>query len=178
MDRFFPGVIEATGNPLDVALGSNGFFTVNGPKGPLYTRNGSLRILPTGELANSDGYPLRSTGGSTINVGAGKQINITKEGLVQQDGQSVGQLEVVDFKFHPFSAESRQREFSEHGPEEHPHHRPQSSMWSRASLKAPMFPWPTRPCASWASCGNLKCCKRLSEYRTTWIRNRYRKLRA
>jgi flagellar basal body rod protein FlgG len=94
---FSQGIIETTGNPLDVALGGNGFFTVNGPKGLLYTRNGSLRILPTGELANSDGYPLRSTSGATINVGSGKQINITKEGMVQQDGQSVGQLDVVDF---------------------------------------------------------------------------------
>ena len=95
---FSPGVIVATGNPLDVALGGSGFFSVNGPKGTLYTRSGSFRILPTGELANGDGYTVRSNSGGTINVGSGKQINITKEGIVQQDNQSVGQLEVVDFK--------------------------------------------------------------------------------
>jgi flagellar basal body rod protein FlgG len=95
---FSPGVMETTGNPLDIALAGSGFFTVNGPKGPLYTRNGNLKVLPTGELANAEGYTLRSTTGSTINVGAGKQINITTEGNVQQDGRNVGQLEVVDFK--------------------------------------------------------------------------------
>jgi flagellar basal-body rod protein FlgG len=94
---FSPGIIENTGNSLDVALGGKGFFTVNGPKGLLYTRNGNLRILPSGELANGDGYTLRNTNGTTINVGAGKQINITKEGVVQQDGETVGQLDVVDF---------------------------------------------------------------------------------
>jgi flagellar basal-body rod protein FlgF len=95
---FSPGVLQATGNPLDVALDGKGFFTVNGPQGPLYTRNGSLKILPSGELASGDGYTLRSASGSTISVAAGKQINITKEGNVQQDGQTLGQINVVDFK--------------------------------------------------------------------------------
>jgi flagellar basal-body rod protein FlgF len=95
---FSPGLIEATGSPLDVAITGKGFFGLNSPKGTLYTRNGSFKVLPTGELANSEGYTLRSVGGGTINIGLGKLINITKEGLVQRDGQSVGQLEVVDFK--------------------------------------------------------------------------------
>lgn len=95
---FSAGVIAATGNPLDVALDGSGFFTVIGPKGKLYTRNGSLRILSSGELANSDGYPIRNTNGGAINVAAGKQINITREGIVQQDGQSVGQMDIEDFK--------------------------------------------------------------------------------
>jgi flagellar basal body rod protein FlgG len=94
---FSQGIIETTGNPLDAALAGSGFFTVNGPKGPLYTRNGSFRILPSGDLANGDGYPLQSKNGGTINVSAGKTINITKEGIVQQDGQNVGQLDIVDF---------------------------------------------------------------------------------
>ena len=95
---FSPGNLQATGNPLDVALDGKGFFTVNGPQGLLYTRNGSLKILPSGELATGDGYPIRSAAGSTISVAAGKQINITREGNVQQDGQTLGQINVVDFK--------------------------------------------------------------------------------
>ena len=63
---------------------------MTGSSGPLYTRNGSFKILPSGELANGDGYTLRSTSGGTINVVAGKQINITKEGIVQQDNQFDG----------------------------------------------------------------------------------------
>jgi flagellar basal-body rod protein FlgF len=94
---FSPGILQTTGNPLDVALDGKGFLTVNGPQGPLYTRNGSLKILPSGELANGDGYALRSTTGTTISVAAGKEINITREGNVQQDGQTVGQINVVDF---------------------------------------------------------------------------------
>ena len=71
---------------------------VNGPKGPLYTRSGNFKILPSGELASGDGYTVRSAGGGTIRVVAGKQINITKEGTVQQDGETAGQIEVEDFK--------------------------------------------------------------------------------
>ena len=37
------GPLHATGNPLDVALSGKGFFSVNGPSGPLYTRNGNFR---------------------------------------------------------------------------------------------------------------------------------------
>jgi flagellar basal-body rod protein FlgF len=95
---FSPGNIEATGNPLDAALVGSGFFTVSGPKGTLYTRNGAFKILPSGELASSEGYPLRSKSGGTISVSPGKQIIITKEGSVEQDGQTAGQLDIEDFK--------------------------------------------------------------------------------
>ena len=94
---FSPGVLQATGNPLDVALDGKGFLAANGPQGPLYTRNGGLKILPSGELASGDGYAIRSVTGSTISVAAGKEINITREGTVQQDGQTLGQISVVDF---------------------------------------------------------------------------------
>lgn len=95
---FSVGNIESTGNPLDAALVGNGFFTVNGPKGTLYTRNGAFKVLSSGVLANSDGYALRSTSGGTISVSPGQQINITREGVVQQEGQSAGQLDIEDFK--------------------------------------------------------------------------------
>src|SRR5437899_2614825 len=32
---FAPGVLQTTGNPLDIALPNKGFFTLNGPSGPL-----------------------------------------------------------------------------------------------------------------------------------------------
>lgn len=95
---FSPGPIQVTGNPLDVALNGNGFFVVNGPSGPLYTRSGNLQVLPSGELATSDAYPLRSTTGAPIKTALGKPIEITTDGTVQQDGQTVGQLQVVAFK--------------------------------------------------------------------------------
>src|SRR2546429_990989 len=37
------GTLHSIGNPLDLALSGRGFFAVNGPNGPLYTRNGNFR---------------------------------------------------------------------------------------------------------------------------------------
>jgi flagellar basal-body rod protein FlgF len=95
---FSPGILQTTGNPLDVALPGKGFFAINGPNGTLYTRNGSLQILASGELGSNDGYPVQNAGGGTIHLAPAKSITITPDGTVQQEGQSVGQLAVVDFK--------------------------------------------------------------------------------
>src|ERR1043165_55464 len=43
------GTLHSTGNPLDIALSGRGFFAVNGPGGPLYTRNGNFRLAADGK---------------------------------------------------------------------------------------------------------------------------------
>jgi len=109
---FSPGIIQTTDNPLDVAISGKGFFALNGPTGPLYTRNGSLRVLASGEIGSADGYPVRSTAGGTIKVAPGKSILIGTDGTVLQDGQPLGEIAVVDFK----STDSLHK-FSKHRPE-------------------------------------------------------------
>jgi flagellar basal body rod protein FlgG len=83
---------------MDVALSGDGFFAVNGSNGPLYTRNGNLKVLPSGNLATADGYALRNTDGKTLQVASNKPIEILPDGTVQQDGQSLGQIAVVNFQ--------------------------------------------------------------------------------
>ncbi len=95
---FSQGDLQVTGNPLNAAISGKGFFAVNGPNGPLYTRNGNFQVLPSGELATAEGYPLRNTDGKTIQVSSNKPIVIAADGTVQQDGQPLGQLAVVTFK--------------------------------------------------------------------------------
>lgn len=95
---FSPGELQVTGNPMDIALKSTGFFVVNGPDGPLYTRNGNLRVLASGELATADGYPLSTPSGGTVRVASGSPVVIAPDGTVGQSGQTIGQLLVVDFK--------------------------------------------------------------------------------
>jgi flagellar basal-body rod protein FlgG len=95
---FSQGVLQVTGNPLDLAISGKGFFVVKGPNGPLYTRNGSFQILPSGEIGTADGMPLEGLGGSTIRVSSNKTITIGKDGAIQQDGQRIGQVAVVNFK--------------------------------------------------------------------------------
>src|SRR4029077_17190547 len=91
------GALHATGNPLDVALSGKGFFAVNGPSGPLYTRNGSFRLATDGKLTTSDGYPVRGSQGAPLNLQASRPIEISRDGTVTQSGAIIGKLEVVDF---------------------------------------------------------------------------------
>jgi flagellar basal body rod protein FlgG len=91
------GVLHSTGNPLDVALSGKGFFTVNGPGGPLYTRNGNFRLATDGKLTTPDGYPVRDSNGLPITLNATRPLDIANDGTLTQDGVIAGKLEVVDF---------------------------------------------------------------------------------
>jgi flagellar basal body rod protein FlgG len=91
------GTLRTTGNALDVALDGQGFLAVNGPTGPLYTRNGNLRLAADGRLTTSDGYALRSRAGVPMVLDAARNIDIAADGTVTQDGAVIGQLEVADF---------------------------------------------------------------------------------
>jgi flagellar basal body rod protein FlgG len=95
---FSQGTIQVTGNPLDIALDGDGFLAVNGPNGTLYTRAGNLQVLSSGALATNGGYPLRNTSGGTLQVAASQPITITSDGTVQQSGQSIGQIQIANFK--------------------------------------------------------------------------------
>jgi len=99
---FQQGLLTPTGNPLDLALSGKGFFAVDGPSGPLYTRNGAFKVSPAGVLTTLDGYPLRSGSlddkpAKKIQTVSQNAIQITPDGTVQQDGQTLGQLQLVNF---------------------------------------------------------------------------------
>jgi flagellar basal-body rod protein FlgF len=91
------GLVHATDNPLDLAISGRGFFAVDGPNGPLYTRNGNFRLAKDGRLVTPDGLPVRGAGGAPIVLQPGRRVDIESDGTVQQDGLAVGRLEVVDF---------------------------------------------------------------------------------
>ena len=91
------GALHTTGNPLDVALSGKGFFGVNGPSGPLYTRNGSFRIAPDGKLTSAEGYPVRDSQGAAVTLQSNRPLEISRDGTITQDGVISGQLDIVDF---------------------------------------------------------------------------------
>jgi flagellar basal-body rod protein FlgF len=99
---FSQGVVKDTGNPLDVALAGRGFLTADSPAGPLYTRNGSLRLSSAGVLETAEGYPLHAdtpTGHIQAQVGTGiGSLQIQKDGAVSQDGQILGNLTLADWQ--------------------------------------------------------------------------------
>ncbi len=90
------GDLTVTGRELDVALSGKGFFVVQGPNGPLLTRDGAFRLSANGVLVTKDGYALQAVGGQTIAARPGAALTIRKDGTVLQDGQILGRLEIAD----------------------------------------------------------------------------------
>ena len=95
---FSQGELTPTGNSLDVALSGKGFFAVSGPSQTLYTRNGSFQLSKDGQITTADGYAVRGSDGKPIQAQPGAAIQIATDGTVTQAGQSIGQLQLVDFQ--------------------------------------------------------------------------------
>jgi len=92
------GTLQPTGNPLDLAITGQGFFVVNGPSGPLFTRNGAFQISSSGALMTAEGYTVSGVGGGTIQTQSQSPITVAADGTVEQDGQTLGQIDIVDFQ--------------------------------------------------------------------------------
>ena len=96
---FSQGGLEDTKRPLDVAITGDGFFTVQGSEGPLYTRNGSFHVAPDGTLTTIDNLPVLS-GGRPIVLPDGatsENIEIARDGRMYSNDQEFAQLDVVQF---------------------------------------------------------------------------------
>jgi flagellar basal-body rod protein FlgF len=89
--------LVATGNPTDLAISGPGFFVVEGPNGPLYTRNGAFRWSADGVLVTSEGYAVRAAGGARIRASGQGAFEVSPEGVLRQGGQVLGRLEIVRF---------------------------------------------------------------------------------
>ncbi len=55
---FNQGALKESGNPFDLALEGEGFFSIQTPGGERYTRNGTLLIDKNGLLVNKEGMPV------------------------------------------------------------------------------------------------------------------------
>lgn len=97
---FSQGMMQSTGNPLDLAIEGDGFFKIQTADGVRYTRNGRFSLNNKGALVTGDGNPvLGKTGPITLDSG-GEQINethiqISEEGHISLDGDTLGKLSVV-----------------------------------------------------------------------------------
>lgn len=102
---FSQGTLLPTGNPLNMALSGGGLFALNSPAGTVFTRNGDFRISKMNQIETSDGYTVRNVldKGKPIVVDPLQPIEVGKDGVVRQDGQDLGQMEIDSPESDPLS---------------------------------------------------------------------------
>ena len=99
--NFGAGPLQATGNPLDVAINGEGFFQIQKPDGQTaYTRDGSFKRDANGLLVTSQGFPVIPeitipAGASAINIGANGTISAILPGT--NEPTELGQLQIATF---------------------------------------------------------------------------------
>lgn len=96
---FSQGSITQTGRALDLALYGKGFFVIETPDGPLYTRNGMFRTNSNGQIVDSEGRTVAGEAGPImIPAGVGlSQLSVASDGSISAGGTAIGRISIVDF---------------------------------------------------------------------------------
>lgn len=98
--NFGAGPLQATSNPLDVAIVGEGFFQVQKSDGIAYTRDGSFKRDANGLLVSSDGYPIIPeitipTGSTAINIGNNGSVTAILPGT--NEPTELGTIQIATF---------------------------------------------------------------------------------
>lgn len=91
------GPLTHTESPLDVALEGPGYLVLREGNGKVYTRGGSLAVDTQGQLVGAGGRPLLDPRNKPIKVRGNAPITLGADGAVQQEGRTVGKLQLVEF---------------------------------------------------------------------------------
>ena len=107
---FTQGPANLTDNPLDLALNGDGFFVLQSPDGPRYTRSGRFTLNGEGQIISPQGWPVLGQGDAPIQIpnvdstSGGIFINAT--GQVISNGAVAGKIKIVDFT-KPYALEKK-----------------------------------------------------------------------
>ena len=87
---FTQGQLTQSGEKFDIAIQGEGFFEIQKSDGTLaYTRDGSFKLSPTGQVTTSDGLPVLS-GFQPVPAGT-TSVTVTDNGDVTYDGPAGAQ---------------------------------------------------------------------------------------
>jgi flagellar basal-body rod protein FlgF len=93
-----PGPLDTTGNPLDLAINGEGYFTVMTEAGPRYTRGGHFTVDDGGRVAASGGHPLLDNGGAAIQLPPHSgPVSIGRDGTISTEDGTIGAIGLVRF---------------------------------------------------------------------------------
>jgi flagellar basal-body rod protein FlgG len=91
---FGRGLIRPTENPMDLANSGSGYFVVETPRGPRYTRAGNFAVGADGQLQTLDGDRVQGKKGA-IQI-PDRQFSVDINGRILVKGQEVDRLRIVD----------------------------------------------------------------------------------
>jgi flagellar basal-body rod protein FlgF len=90
------GTLTHTGNPFDLGITGDGYFTVRTPSGPRLTRDGRFGLMPDGTVANSAGNALLDNNGKPVLLSStDTQIAIAGDGTVSSENGQLAKIGVV-----------------------------------------------------------------------------------
>jgi flagellar basal-body rod protein FlgF/flagellar basal-body rod protein FlgG len=90
------GALDPTGNPLDLAIEGQGFFMIQTPNGPRYTRDGGFHRAQNGQLVTQAGEPVLSQARQPILIPPG-EVAVGADGAISVAGGVVAQVGVFAF---------------------------------------------------------------------------------
>lgn len=90
------GTISHTGNPLDLALSGDGFFTVQTAQGVRLTRAGRFALQPDGGITDEGGNALLDTGGQPMKLSAADtSLTVSADGSLSSQNGPIGKIAIV-----------------------------------------------------------------------------------
>lgn len=94
-----PAPLQATGNPLDLALGDrDALFVIETPRGERYTRAGRFTLDAEGQVVDPEGNAALDVAGRPLRIPPGTaRIDIRGDGSVVTEAGPAGQFRIVRF---------------------------------------------------------------------------------
>jgi len=90
------GALNPTGNPLDLAINGDGYFTVDTAQGPRLTRAGRFTLSTDGTITDAAGNQLLDSSGRPIQLSTtDTRITIAADGTLRSETRQVARIGIV-----------------------------------------------------------------------------------
>jgi len=85
------GKLNATNNPLDIAISGDGFFQLRDGTDTVYSRQGQFKLTADGTVVNQQGFALQQAGGGDLVLDRAS-VKILADGTILDGTRPVGRI--------------------------------------------------------------------------------------